>query len=1203
MNAEEIFHDVLARPQAERPAFLAAACAADQALQQRVEALLRAHENPGSFLAEPPPLPAATQDEPAGERPGSVVGPYKLVEEIGEGGMGTVWLAQQTEPVKRLVALKVIKPGMDSRQVIARFEAERQALAIMDHPNIAKVHDGGATPSGRPYFVMELVKGVPLTKYCDEHRLTPRERLELFIPVCQAIQHAHQKGIIHRDIKPSNVLVALYDGKPVPKVIDFGVAKATGQQLTEHTLVTGFGAVVGTLEYMSPEQAELNQLDIDTRSDIYSLGVLLYELLTGTTPLDKKRLKEAALLEVLRAIREEEPPRPSTRLSTTDELPSVAANRAMEPRKLSGLVRGELDWIVMKCLEKDRGRRYETASGLAQDIQRYLADEPVQAGPPSAWYRFRKFARRHKGRLAVAGLLSMALVTVIAVLAVSNVRINQEIDEKDKAFQEASDNEKTAREQEQKAKHNLRKAMRTVDQLLTRVAADRLAGLPHMEPLKQALLEDALTFYLGFLEENRSDPAVALETGLAYNRAGAIQDQLGQYDKAKQSYQRGIALFEELAAKFPDVPRYRRELARGNHLKGLLLQHIGLPGDAEKAYRRAQGLLEQLVAEKSKEPAADRENLARSHGQLGNVFQMVGRLPEAETAFRRALALSEQLAADFPKNTDHRNGVAGSYLSMGVILGETNRFVDAEKYLRKNLEIRQQIASELPGQRDYDTKVADAHRALATLLMDVGRFEEAEQESRKALELLQKLVDDFPSRPDYRHELGEAHANLGGMYAQAGRLEEAEESLKQDCKLHEKLAADYPSVAVYQSNYGGALSNYGFLLQRQRKRQEARTLWEEAIRRQQAAVKLSPKTVRYRNFLGNHYVNLAAILHELDAPEAEKAHQQALAFANQLAADFPNEPQYQALVASALNNLSTLLRAQDKLDKARQLLEEALDRQQTAVKANPRSPVYLKGLERYYSNLAIVMDRMSRPAEAEDAVRQQVAVLQKLTEVQPGAAADQSKCGAILHNLAVKHHARKELEPAIGLLEQAIRHQQAAVKSNPNNPTYLGNLSLHYRVLNNVLRPMGRLDRVEETYRLSISVLEKLIALCPEDPAHQSHLAAELNDLAQVLLKRDPGQGRELLEKAIVHQEVALRQKPGDATCRRFLGHHYLNLGQALVELKRYPEAEKAYRLCLEIRGKLAAEYPAEAAYQADARWVEGRLADLAARMRKKEEQ
>ncbi len=357
-----------------------------------------------------------------------VIGPYKLLQQLGEGGMGTVFMAEQTQPVQRKVALKIIKAGMDSRQVIARFEAERQALALMDHPNIAKVFDAGTTDTGRPYFVMELVKGVPITRYCDEHRLTPKQRLALFVPVCQAVQHAHQKGIIHRDLKPSNVLVAVYDDKPVPKVIDFGIAKATGRQLTERTLCTDIGQVVGTLEYMSPEQAGLNQLDIDTRSDIYSLGVLLYELLTGTTPLERKRLRAAALLEMLRLIREEEAPRPSMRLSTTDELPSVAANRGQEPKQLSGQVRGELDWIVMKSLEKDRNRRYETANGFAQDIQRYLADEAVQACPPSAWYRFRKFSRRNKTGLTAAGLVLVALVLGTGISTWQAIRATRAVD-------------------------------------------------------------------------------------------------------------------------------------------------------------------------------------------------------------------------------------------------------------------------------------------------------------------------------------------------------------------------------------------------------------------------------------------------------------------------------------------------------------------------------------------------------------------------------------------------------------------------------------------------------------------------------------------------------------------------------------------------------------------------------------------------------
>ena len=441
-----IFSEAIVRQDGpERAAYLDEACRGDAELRAQVEALLRDHEQIGRFLgtatgrsARRTRLPETgdpqpgdtTQAEtpgtaapvgPGSEGPGAVIGPYKLLQSIGEGGMGTVYMAEQTRPVRRTVALKLIKAGMDSRQVLARFEAERQALALMDHPNIARVLDAGATDTGRPYFVMELVKGVPITRFCDERRLTLRERLELAIPVCQAVQHAHQKGIIHRDLKPSNVLIALYDGRPVPKVIDFGVAKATGPRLTDQTLYTEFGAVVGTLEYMSPEQAELNQLDIDTRSDIYSLGVLLYELLTGTTPLERKRLKAAAFHEVLRVIREDESPRPSLRLSTTEELPNIAACRHVEPRKLSGLVRGELDWIVMRALEKDRNRRYETANGLAADLRRYLDHEPVQAGPPSAGYRLRKFVRRNQRALATAVLVGVLLLVAMGTVAGSLV--------------------------------------------------------------------------------------------------------------------------------------------------------------------------------------------------------------------------------------------------------------------------------------------------------------------------------------------------------------------------------------------------------------------------------------------------------------------------------------------------------------------------------------------------------------------------------------------------------------------------------------------------------------------------------------------------------------------------------------------------------------------------------------------------------------
>jgi WD40 repeat protein/serine/threonine protein kinase len=430
---KELFLAALDGAPEGRAAWLERECP-DGDRRQQLNLMLAAHDAPQSLFDRPPAVAltsSSSQDEGQLSTldaeitgPNSVIGPYKLLEQIGEGGFGVVFMAEQQRPVRRRVALKVLKPGMDTRQVVVRFEAERQALALMDHPNIAKVHDGGSTDTGRPYFVMELVRGVPVTEFCDRNHLSVRQRLELFISVCQAVQHAHQKGVIHRDLKPSNVLVTLHDGVPVAKVIDFGVAKAMGQQLTERTLFTNFAQMIGTPLYMSPEQAEMSGLDVDTRTDIYALGVLLYELLTGTTPLDRERFKTAGYDEIRRIIREQEPARPSTRVSTLGAAATtISASRQIDPAGLSRLFRGELDWIVMKCLEKDRNRRYETAASLVADVQRYLKDEPVQACPPSTWYRFRKFARRNKRAVVTATAAALVVLAAVAGLATSNFLI------------------------------------------------------------------------------------------------------------------------------------------------------------------------------------------------------------------------------------------------------------------------------------------------------------------------------------------------------------------------------------------------------------------------------------------------------------------------------------------------------------------------------------------------------------------------------------------------------------------------------------------------------------------------------------------------------------------------------------------------------------------------------------------------------------
>lgn len=475
------------RSSRDRADYLREACQGNELLHQRMISLLRIFDEEKNFLEPPVSAEYQTFDFTLVEPFGTMIGPYKLLEPIGEGGMGTVYLAEQNEPVHRQVALKLIKKGMDTRQVLARFEAEEQALALMDHPNIAKVFDAGATESGRPYFVMELVNGVPIHRFCDEHRLNTKRRLELFIQVCHGMQHAHQKGIIHRDLKPSNILVAMYDDRPVAKVIDFGVAKATGEQLTERSMITRFGQVVGTLEYMSPEQTQFNQSDVDTRSDIYSLGAILYELLTGTPPFEKQRMKKQAFDETLKMIREEEPTKPSTKLHSGADLAPIAKNRRTTTHKLSALVHGDLDWIVIKALEKDRQGRYQSASDFAEDIERYLGSEPIHARPPTLFTRLEKWSRRHAALVWTLLFVSLTLATTfgISTFAISGARDTavQQREQKEIERQNAVQQQQIAVEQRKAARQN-------------QYYAEMVAGQMHHENGNQGGLYDDLINYL-----------------------------------------------------------------------------------------------------------------------------------------------------------------------------------------------------------------------------------------------------------------------------------------------------------------------------------------------------------------------------------------------------------------------------------------------------------------------------------------------------------------------------------------------------------------------------------------------------------------------------------------------------------------------------------------------------------------------------------
>jgi serine/threonine protein kinase/tetratricopeptide (TPR) repeat protein len=813
---------------AERAAFLDAACQDNPQLRAEVEALLRAHEAPQPVLdAREPGSP--TMDDPVSERPGTSIGPYKLLQEIGEGGMGTVFMAEQSRPVQRKVALKLIKAGMDSRQVIARFEAERQALAIMDHPNIAKVLDAGTTAAGRPYFVMELVKGVPITKYCDEHHLTPKERLELFVPVCQAVQHAHQKGIIHRDLKPSNVLVCIYDGKPVPKIIDFGVAKATGYKLTERTLFTEFGAIVGTFEYMSPEQAQLDQLDIDTRSDIYSLGVMLYELLTGTTPLERKRLKQLAVLELLRLVREEEPPRPSTRLSTVQELPSIAANRGLEPRKLSGLVRGELDWIVMKCLEKDRNRRYETANGLARDIERYLQDETVSACPPSTGYRLRKFARKNRKVLISVGAFALVLLTGAGVSTWQAVR--------------ATRAQHVADLQRERAQGNLQVALKALDGIYLQVAEERLPRDPRRKKEDTELLKKALDFYQQFAEQNDLDIPARLEVSRAYRRVGDIQEFVGENAAAQQAYEAAIARARELATEFPFEAEYTHQLAACHIALGeALLQNDDVATTADH-FQEATSLLTRLTSDYPTVPQY-RADLANSHRGLGKLYKKTGSRRDAEEQFRQALDLQGQLAGDLPDVPQYRLELAETHQEAGWWLDLLNVDGTAKpvEHMRSAERLLSDLVTELPTSALYRYRLAITLQSLATF---AGQFDGRSEFYRRAVAQFSKLAEEFPQVPEYRFELGRCYGNFGLLYHNMGNDDQATKYFRQGLAEFAKLADEFPTQTKYRAGLATGLSNWADMLILHGELAQARKALEESLDHVRALLKSYPNSSRY----------------------------------------------------------------------------------------------------------------------------------------------------------------------------------------------------------------------------------------------------------------------------------------------------------------------------------------------------------------------
>lgn len=848
---EEVYLTALERKSpAERNRFLDEACAQDPELRFQVDRLLQGFDAANKQQsavkeegnAEVTRVEWGVEVEPIELQNQVIDSKYRLTKKLGSGGMGVVWEAEQTAPVQRSVAIKLIKLGMNSDAILHRFEQERQALAIMDHPNIAKVLDAGITAQRQPYFVMEMVQGQPLTIFCDREKLGINERLELFLPICHAVQHAHQKGIIHRDLKPANILVSWVDGKAVPKVIDFGVAKAVSGKLADMAQTTQLGVVVGTLEYMSPEQAtSFNGSDIDTRADIYSLGVILYELLTGLRPLDQKRLRQAALTEMIRIIQQEEPSKPSTRVSTEESAPSIAANRQIEPKKLSALLRGDLDWIVMKCLEKQQDRRYITANNLARDLERFLHDEEVEARPPSVSYKLSKFIRRNKvtviaGSLILGSLLAAVVGTSFGLLRAEEKRKEAEISKADEATAKrlAQTNEQAAVKANDAAQKNAATSRQVIQHFLIQIGDDRFSSIPQFENVRKELVETATKRYKELLQVQPESKSLRSDAADAYLRIGNLYRMMNQVEKAEERYSEATKLLRGLVQEEPKNIGYATQLGSTLTDWANATLNAGGPVKAEPMMKEAAEVARKMWETEKTAPTI--LGLAKASGNYGQVLKDLDRFEESKTHVKQAAELFTELANLENANSSLKLASGFAWNNVAQLGREMNDVPLIEEALKKANNRIEQNLRELNNQPN--ARYTRGWWLLESGLLQLAKGQKAmaRTEWDAAVTTLETLTKEFEKVASFRWKLTDVYVVRGELALSDNRLADALSDGTKAKEMLEQLEAETKTGTSYRGQLGRA-----YLLL-------AKTHWQQK-EKEPAAKELALAKARVRKML------------------------------------------------------------------------------------------------------------------------------------------------------------------------------------------------------------------------------------------------------------------------------------------------------------------------------------------------------------------